>query len=446
MASKNDRERPMDDDPDVLEGEFEEYEESVSGEDDRDKPRGKTSKKLAIIIVSAIGSVMALGMMMSNTADRAGGDAEEGDPLPGSSGSGRDFQQEIEEREREALERRRAREEQMRLDREMAEQEAPQENEREGPAIRPDAPVPGGQAQDDGLTERERVMREQAAQSQIVAIAGQGSRASQGEPAEVSERERAQQGAEQMMAGMQERQEMAHEAMRQAQQQPPGATGGRESRRNPNEEWLERSRERDANEMTPVRDRALDRPVVHEGSVIPVVLQTSVNSDLPGMITALTTRDVRDSITGETVVIPRGSRLVGEYNADVAEGQDRLIFAFNRAIFPDGRDIQLGAMQGADGEGRSGMDGDVNTHFWSRLGRAGLIGAITMGAERQAQPANVTVIGGSGGGSTDGGTKAAEIFAGVAEDSIDRHRDRAPTITIDAGTTMNVMVNSDIVL
>ncbi|WP_019583734.1 TrbI/VirB10 family protein [Thioalkalivibrio sp. ALE16] len=436
----------------LLEGSFdeEEFEERVD-EAPKEQVKGKTPKNLAMLVILGIAGVMVVGMIFSEGGGGGGGQEAEQDALADRGIESQSFEEELERRQQEALERRRAREAEMQAQRTAQDSPEPERSDDRAPRIRVENGDPESN-QSVQMSDRERALQERAAQSEILAITGSGSRARGGAEADRSSPPPGFQAMrdqnDRMLADLRSRADRGMEMMEQglgrvdAPRAPGEDVAGGPTR---NEQWLNRQRDRDPGDMRVVRDRPLDRPVVLEGSVIPVVLQTAVNSDLPGMITAISTRDTLDSVNGAEVVIPRGTRFVGEYNSDVIQGQNRLVFAFHRAMLPDGRDIDLGGMQGADAEGQSGMTGRVNTHFWSRLGRAGLIGAITYGIERQSEPAQVTQIGG-GGGETTSSSQAAEIVGDVARDSLERNQQRPPTITIKAGETMNIMVNSDIVL
>ncbi|NDU91609.1 MAG: TrbI/VirB10 family protein, partial [Ferrovum sp.] len=107
---------------------------------------------------------------------------------------------------------------------------------------------------------------------------------------------------------------------------------------------------------------------VLEGSLIPAVLLTQVNSDLPGMLTAQVTEDIYDSIRGNFLAIPKGSRVIGEYNTRVMPGQERIMAMFHRLILPGGESFNLDDMQAADRAGQSGMKDEVDNRFWTRLG------------------------------------------------------------------------------
>ena len=100
------------------------------------------------------------------------------------------------------------------------------------------------------------------------------------------------------------------------------------------------------------------------GTVIPAALITALNSDLPGEVIAQVTEPVYDHVTGRTVLIPQGSRLIGQYDSQIAYGQQRALIAWNRIIMPDGRSINIGSMSGADLSGAAGLQDRVDDHCW----------------------------------------------------------------------------------
>ncbi|TGT09998.1 TrbI/VirB10 family protein, partial [Mesorhizobium sp. M8A.F.Ca.ET.213.01.1.1] len=94
--------------------------------------------------------------------------------------------------------------------------------------------------------------------------------------------------------------------------------------------------------------------VLQAGAVIPAALVTGIRSDLPGQITAQVTQNVYDSPTGRSLLIPQGTRVIGQYDSGVGFGQKRVLLVWNRLIFPDGRSIVLERQPGADGQGYAG--------------------------------------------------------------------------------------------
>lgn len=184
---------------------------------------------------------------------------------------------------------------------------------------------------------------------------------------------------------------------------------------------------------------------LYQGAVIPAVLVTSINSDLPGYITAQVTEDVFDSIRGRNLVIPKGARIVGTYNNEIAEGQERLMAAFDRVILPNGASIQLKAMTGADGQGRSGMNDEVDRHFWKRFGPPVLVAALARLVTKP--PNNVTVVNGSGSstGTASLSDATGQILVDTARQMLESSREIRNTVIINQGYKFNILVNRDLV-
>lgn len=124
--------------------------------------------------------------------------------------------------------------------------------------------------------------------------------------------------------------------------------------------------------------------LVPQGTLIAATLETPIDSDKPGLARAVVARDAR-SFDGTRVLIPRGSRLIGEYRADTAPGQRRVLVTWTRLIRPDGVAIRIGS-PGADTLGGTGLAGRVNTHFFERFTNAVLQSALTVGVNLASQP------------------------------------------------------------
>lgn len=178
----------------------------------------------------------------------------------------------------------------------------------------------------------------------------------------------------------------------------------------------------------------LSKYTLHQGKVIPAVLGRQVNSDLPGALTAFTTVDVYDSLGNGVLLIPKGSSLVGRYNSDIKIGQERVMFAFNRIILPDGSAFDLPAAQGSDLTGAAGAEGDVNNHFFKMFASSFL---IAWSADRVNQPTAVTL---QGGATT---SPAGQVLVDVGRTVLERNRNIPPTITLAQGTRINVEVAKD---
>ena len=179
------------------------------------------------------------------------------------------------------------------------------------------------------------------------------------------------------------------------------------------------------------------RYVLAQGMVIPAILTRNLNSDLPGEVTARTAVDVYDSFNGFHLLIPKGSILYGQYSSGVPVGQERLMFAFKRITLPNRVAFDLPAANGMDLSGAAGVEGDVNNHFFKMFGTSLLFALLSVAAEHN-EPAP------SGLGSTGGArTAAGQALVDVSRTVLDRNREIAPTITIPAGTRLNVQVSTD---
>jgi type IV secretion system protein VirB10 len=182
---------------------------------------------------------------------------------------------------------------------------------------------------------------------------------------------------------------------------------------------------------------------VKAGTVIPAALITAINSDLPGEVIAQVTEPVYDHATGRTVLIPQGSRLIGQYDSQVAYGQERALIAWNRVIMPNGRSINIGSMTGADLTGASGLHDRVNDHF-AQLAKGILLSTLFSVGAASAQDASARssgdlVINSAGSGVSN---EAQQVGQQITA----RDLNRQPTITVRAGWPLRVLVNKDMIL
>ncbi|WP_288083629.1 TrbI/VirB10 family protein [Shinella sp.] len=107
--------------------------------------------------------------------------------------------------------------------------------------------------------------------------------------------------------------------------------------------------------------------VLQAGAVIPVALITGIRSDLPGQITAQVTENIYDSPTGRSLLVPQGTRIIGQYDNNVQFGQRRVLLVWNRLIFPNGRSMVLERQPGADTQGYAGLEDGVDYHWWDLM-------------------------------------------------------------------------------
>jgi type IV secretion system protein VirB10 len=179
--------------------------------------------------------------------------------------------------------------------------------------------------------------------------------------------------------------------------------------------------------------------VLQAGAVIPAALLTGLRSDLPGLVTAQVTENVRDSATGNTLLIPQGTRLVGQYDAQVAFGQTRALLVWTRLIMPNGRSIVLERQPGTDAEGYAGLEDEVDNH-WGALFKAAVLSTLlSLGSEVGSSGNEDELIRAIRRGGADSVNQIGQRIVG-------RSLNVQPTITIRPGFPVRVLVTRDLVL
>lgn len=178
--------------------------------------------------------------------------------------------------------------------------------------------------------------------------------------------------------------------------------------------------------------------IVQAGSIIAAALITGIRSDLPGQITAQVTQNVYDSPTGRILLIPQGSRLIGEYDSDVAAGQSRVLLAWDRLILPGGRSILLDRLPAADAGGMAGVE-DRTDYHWGNMLKAALISTL-LGAGTELV-------------ATDDSDLVRALRFGTQDtvnqtgrQVVQRQLNVPPTLTIRPGFALRIIVTRDLVL
>ena len=180
--------------------------------------------------------------------------------------------------------------------------------------------------------------------------------------------------------------------------------------------------------------------LIVQGTIIPAILETAINTELPGNIRAQVTSPVY-SYDGQTILMPAGTRLIGTYNSKISIAQNRVLIAWNRAITPEGKSVKLAAT-GTDRLGRAGQDGNVDTRFFERFGSAALISSISaipsFLANNDATGSNTIKA------STDVATDVSKDLKDATEDVLEEYLRLPPIIRVPQGTIMNILVNQDL--
>jgi len=175
--------------------------------------------------------------------------------------------------------------------------------------------------------------------------------------------------------------------------------------------------------------------LITQGTMIDGILETAIQSDLPGMIRAIVSEDVY-SFDHSNLLIPKGSRLIGRYNSALVRGQSRVFVIWNRLIRNDGVSINIGS-HGTDDLGRSGLEGDLDTHFFERFGSSILLSlidaSIQIGVNSIDDKDTATVA-----------INTGNDFSRAAEIALENSIGIKPTININQGVRIKVFVGKDL--
>ena len=178
--------------------------------------------------------------------------------------------------------------------------------------------------------------------------------------------------------------------------------------------------------------------VLQAGAAIPAALITGIRSDLPGQITAQVTEPIYDSPTGRILLVPQGTRIIGQYDNNVQFGQRRVLLVWNRLIMPNGRSIVLERQPGADTQGYAGLEDGVDYHWWDLAKAAGLSTLLAVGAELAVNDENRLLRAIRSGGQ--------DTINDAGQQIVRRQLNVAPTLTIRPGFPVRVIVTRDLVL
>jgi type IV secretion system protein TrbI len=175
------------------------------------------------------------------------------------------------------------------------------------------------------------------------------------------------------------------------------------------------------------------------GSIIPASLITGLNSDLPGSTIAQVTENVYDTVTGEHLLVPQGTRLFGKYDSVVAFGQKRALVVWTRLILPNGNSIVIENLPATDVAGYTGLEDEVDFHTWQLLKGVALATLIGVGTQLSI------------------GNDESDLVKALRESTqqttnragqrlVERELDVQPTITVRPGWPLRVIVSKDLVL
>lgn len=191
------------------------------------------------------------------------------------------------------------------------------------------------------------------------------------------------------------------------------------------------------------REAPISSDVLRAGTVIPAVMETGIDSDLPGQILARVASNVYNTPDGSQVLVPQGAELIGTYDDQVSNGQSRVLVVWNRIIYPDGSSLDIDSMPGASPSGFAGFHDQVNNHYFRIFGDALLMSVFSAGvqlSQPQASPSSTyssqQIIAGSLG----------QQLGQTGQNLINRDIGIAPTLKIRQGYRFDVMITRDLVI
>lgn len=198
-----------------------------------------------------------------------------------------------------------------------------------------------------------------------------------------------------------------------------------------------------ANDGGDVNPHRLIAPVspwtLQAGSVIAASLITGLNSDLPGLVTAQITENVHDSVTGRSLLIPQGSRLVGSYDSVVAFGQSRALVVWQRIILPDGSSIRIDNVPATDTQGYAGLSDKIDRHTWQLLQGVALSTLLGVGTELGFGSSESDLVRAIRESAQQNGARAGDQL-------VTRNLNIQPTMRVRPGWPLRVVVHKDIIV
>ncbi len=188
--------------------------------------------------------------------------------------------------------------------------------------------------------------------------------------------------------------------------------------------------------------------VLRAGAVIPGIMISGIDPELPGQIIGQVSENVYDTATGKHLLFPQGTRLYGLYSKEVSYAQKSVLVAWQRMIFPDGKALDIGSMPGSDSAGYAGFHDQVNNHYVRLFGSALLMSGVVAGITYSQNPTQTGAFG-QPAQPTAGSVMSAALgqeLGQVSSQMIAKNLNIAPDLNIRSGYEFNVIVVKDITL
>jgi type IV secretion system protein VirB10 len=179
------------------------------------------------------------------------------------------------------------------------------------------------------------------------------------------------------------------------------------------------------------------------GTIIPGILITGINTDLPGNIVARTTQNIYDSQTGRNLLIPQGTTLVARYNSSVSYAQRRIQIVWDTLIRPDGFMLELDGANGVDTKGMSGVKAEYHENWFEYLKAAGIITMFSIANSKMTEEAAKYASNETAGSIAQSN---AEFVNQIGGNIVSRALNVQPTLTLDSGAIINIMLNKNLYL
>ena len=186
--------------------------------------------------------------------------------------------------------------------------------------------------------------------------------------------------------------------------------------------------------------------MLRTGFVIPATMISGINSDLPGQVMAQVSQNVWDTATGRFLLIPQGTRLIGAYSSDVAYGQERVLMAWQRLIFPDGKVLDIHAMPGADSAGYAGFSDQVNNHWFRTISSAILMSGVIAAVDLSQDNTNSSDSSDRQRAGDALSEALGQTLGQVLGQIISKNLNISPTLEIRPGYRFNVIAVKDMTL
>jgi type IV secretion system protein VirB10 len=189
--------------------------------------------------------------------------------------------------------------------------------------------------------------------------------------------------------------------------------------------------------------RFLGENAIWIGTVIPGILETAVNTDLPGNVLARVTQNIYDSRTGRSLLIPQGTILVAKYNSSVSYAQRRVQIVWDTLIRPDGYHLELEGMNSVDKAGMSGQAAQYHENWFEYLKAAGIVTLFSIANSAMTETAAKYASNAAASGIAESNSELVNQLGG---NMAGRAMNIQPTLAVENGTLINSMLNKNLYL